>query len=517
MRVITLTGLVGLSLLVGCVGNGGDATDDVVDERNGAVTVPSTLWGTSGERWTTTSRLPDYSYVGYHNGEAALPNPAVTVSVRNFGALGDGKHDDTQAFLDAIAKTASGVIRVPAGTYIITKRIAITKSHIVLRGDGPTQTILEFPKSLAEVDGKNPATLGSPTPYSYGDTFLTISGNDPTSGSAKVTAGAKRGSKALTLSSTSGFSVGQWVSLFETDVSNTLAKRLYGDTADPGTDLTNKVIVSFQSPISAISGNTITLKRPIPVDVETRWSPQIGRFAPSVTESGIEQLGMHFKGNPYLGHAHEAGYNAIALNRVFHSWVRNVRIVNADIGVLQDHGAFCTITGVTIDTDYNRGAGAAAGGAVGHHALWLRNARDSLVTAFDVRQTFVHDLTAEGGTTSVFSSGKGLNVNLDHHRDAPYGILFTDIDLGKGTRAFDSGGAGDDGAHAAAYTTFWGLRSSTSFGLPSADFGPLLNFVGVNTSASSTPNGTWSLEKIAPTSLAPANLQAAMQRKRTGN
>jgi hypothetical protein len=499
------------------MGDDSDETDDVLDDASDAVTASSSLWGTNGELWNATSRLFDYSYAGYHNGEAALPESPVTVNVRDdFGAVGDGKTDDTQAFLNAVAETNSGVIFIPAGTYIITKRITINKSHIVLRGAGPNKTILEFPKSLAEVDGKNPSQLGSPTPYSYGDAFLTITGNEPKNAIANVTAGAKRGAKTLKLSNTNGMSVGKWVSLFETDVDNSLAQRLYGDTADPGTDLTNKLLVSFQSPISAISGNTITLKRSIPVDVETRWTPKIGLFTPNVTDSGIERLTMHFKGSPYLGHAHEAGYNAILLNRVFHSWVRNVQILNADIGVLQDYGAFCTISAVTVDSDFNRGAGAASGGASGHHAIWLRNARDSLVTGFDVRQKFVHDLSVEGGTMSVFSSGRGVDINLDHHRDAPYGILFTDIDLGSGTRVFNSGGAGDDGAHAAAYTTYWGLRSSASFGLPSSDFGPLLNFVGVKTSASSAPNGTWFLEKIAPTNLAPANLQAAMRKKRSG-
>ena len=43
----------------------------------------SDLWGVSGEKWTPQSRLPDFSFAGYHCGETplpALPPVAVTVS-----------------------------------------------------------------------------------------------------------------------------------------------------------------------------------------------------------------------------------------------------------------------------------------------------------------------------------------------------------------------------------------------------------------------------------------------------
>src|SRR5690606_13038896 len=33
----------------------------------------SLLWGRTGERWSPTSRLPDFSYAGYRRGEAPLP------------------------------------------------------------------------------------------------------------------------------------------------------------------------------------------------------------------------------------------------------------------------------------------------------------------------------------------------------------------------------------------------------------------------------------------------------------
>lgn len=63
------------------------------------------LWGTNGEKWSPTSRLPDVSYAGYASGEKAIPKLATKTNVRDFGAKGDSLTDDTKAFNDAIAAT----------------------------------------------------------------------------------------------------------------------------------------------------------------------------------------------------------------------------------------------------------------------------------------------------------------------------------------------------------------------------------------------------------------------------
>jgi len=55
----------------------------------------SKLWGRNGELWSPTSRLPDRSYAGYSRGEHALRALKADVSVKQFGAIGDGEADDT--------------------------------------------------------------------------------------------------------------------------------------------------------------------------------------------------------------------------------------------------------------------------------------------------------------------------------------------------------------------------------------------------------------------------------------
>src|SRR3954467_10499246 len=41
-------------------------------------TVTSTLWGKTGERWSPSGRLIDYSYAGYHNGDDPIPSTYAT-------------------------------------------------------------------------------------------------------------------------------------------------------------------------------------------------------------------------------------------------------------------------------------------------------------------------------------------------------------------------------------------------------------------------------------------------------
>lgn len=61
-----------------------------------------------------------------------------TVSVKDFGALGDGS-DATAAFIAAVASGA-GAIYVPSGTYIISSPIVINRD-IAIYGDGPNTKI----------------------------------------------------------------------------------------------------------------------------------------------------------------------------------------------------------------------------------------------------------------------------------------------------------------------------------------------------------------------------------------
>jgi hypothetical protein len=60
---------------------------------------------------------------------------AAATALQDFGAIGDGVADDSQAFLDAVdAIGREGTILVPEGQYIITKQINIP-NRVVIKGE----------------------------------------------------------------------------------------------------------------------------------------------------------------------------------------------------------------------------------------------------------------------------------------------------------------------------------------------------------------------------------------------
>lgn len=62
------------------------------------------------------------------------------ISVKDFGAVGDGVTDDTTAIQAAISavSTNGGIVNFPAGSYKITSTIRISNNHIYLVGEGGT-------------------------------------------------------------------------------------------------------------------------------------------------------------------------------------------------------------------------------------------------------------------------------------------------------------------------------------------------------------------------------------------
>ncbi|NQU47897.1 MAG: hypothetical protein HQ519_04565 [Planctomycetes bacterium] len=474
--------------------------------------IHSELWGDGGDLWRPDSRLPDFSFAGYHRGETEIPAVPQVCSVKDFGAVGDGIADDTQAFLDAIAATESGAIFIPAGRFKLTKIIEIQKSNLVLRGAGPTKTTLHFPTPLNEIKPNWGATTGGQrtSNYSWSGGLIWVKGNYRNQKLADVTGVAKRGDFSLEVSSSKPFAAGQQIEISLQDNSEkTLTRHLY--SGDPG-DMKKfaGAKVSMVVKITEISADKIHFDRPLRFDVRSEWKPQIQRFEPTVKEVGIENLSFEFPVQDYDGHFSEPGFNAVALSGVSDCWVRNIEIKNADSGIFVGAN-FCTISGVQFESKRapNRDC-------TGHHGIIL-GGNDNLFTNFEFRTKFIHDLGVSANDSgNVFSNSKGIDLNFDHHRRAPFENLFTNLDVGAGTRMWHCGGGASLGKHCAARGTFWNIRAAQPQQYPPSKFGPLsMNLVAIETEQASIkdPAGKW-FEAIAPQQIAPQNLHEAQLKSR---
>lgn len=477
----------------------------------------SELWGERGEKWTAASRLPDFSFAGYERGEKPLPAVPRGVSVKDFGAKGDGTTDDTAAFERALQEVKSGAIEVPPGRYRITGLLEITRPNVVLRGAGPEQSVLVCPTPLNEIKPNwGATTTGQRTSnYSWSGGFLTVRGGFGSKKLTDIAAPAQRGGREITVASTSGLRVGQEIEVYQSDTpDNSLAVHLYSGDAGPVQNLKGRGRASLVCRITALTENRVTLDRALRCDLRPEWKPQLHAFAPTVTRSGVENLGFEFPVTPYKGHFTELGFNPVALSGVAHCWIRNLRVLNADSGPFIS-GVFNTAEGVVLESrrpvDNQQ--------CTGHHGISVGGG-DNLVTRFDIRTRFIHDITVSGFCAgNVIESGRGADLSLDHHRYAPYENLFTDLDAGAGTRLWKCGGGAALGKHCGARGTFWNIRSAKPLAYPPADFGPpSMNLVALETAQPSqaNPDGKW-FEAIKPGAIQPANLRAAQLPRRLSN
>lgn len=115
----------------------------------------SQLWGVDGELWDPqTSRLDDFTNVGYKGGDEPIPDWPVAHSVTDYGAIPNDGIDDSQAFIDAIAACPDyHAVLVPKGQFTILQKIEISNNdYFCLRGEDMYESVIFFPKKIGEVD-----------------------------------------------------------------------------------------------------------------------------------------------------------------------------------------------------------------------------------------------------------------------------------------------------------------------------------------------------------------------------
>ncbi|MCH5378226.1 MAG: hypothetical protein JJ992_30080, partial [Planctomycetes bacterium] len=398
----------------------------------------------------------------------------------------------------------------------ITDFLYIRTSGTSLKGAGPRESILRFPTPLNEIKPNwGATTTGRKTSnYSWSGGFLWVAGSTSRDPLSRVSADADRGQQILQVSDPTNFKVGDDVRLSMHDTREQgLARYLYA--GDPGRleNLGSRASVSFAARVTSVdaAGQRIELDRPLRTDVRSQWNPRLYSAASSVEQVGIEDLGFVFPDLPYQGHFTELGYNAMAISGARNCWARNLWIQNADSGIFVG-GTNITLQQIVIASQRPVEPSRRA---TGHHGITL-GGQDNLLTDFDFQTRFMHDITVSSGSAgNVACDGQGLDICFDHHCYAPHANLFTNIDLGEGSRMFQSGGGAALGRHSASWETFWDIRSRRPQSWPDG-WGPdLMNLVGLTSSDPPVTNssGRW-FEPLDPERLQPRNLYDAQLARR---
>ena len=279
------------------------ATYDLPNDDNGCPgNCRQIPWKTGSDLWNS-GMLPNY-----------LP---VTCP----GLVGDGSTNDGPAIQNCInAAGANTAVSIPAGIYFVNTNLKM-KSNVVLRGAKPSG-----PPFL-------PAADASATTFKLGSsgqvTFGSWSTSSTMGSNVGIASGYTKGSTSIAMTSTSGFSTGDWIIVSENpDTSIPVTKT--GDDGDctwcgenDGVHLMSQIVQ-----ITAISGATLMLSRPLYYTFKSSLSPVARKISFSVSKAGLENIRLDGSSTDHPAFIYMAS---------LYSWVKGVETYHAGSGAKASH------------------------------------------------------------------------------------------------------------------------------------------------------------------------------------
>src|SRR4051812_35520870 len=125
--------------------------------------------------------IQDYSTAGYKGGTVPIPDVPVKVTISPVAG------DDTTSIQNAINTVAAlpldangfrGAVFMNAGTYEVGTSISITTSGVVLRGAGPTQTVIHATgtgqRTIVQLNGSGTRSTVSGTTHKIVDKYVPV-------------------------------------------------------------------------------------------------------------------------------------------------------------------------------------------------------------------------------------------------------------------------------------------------------------------------------------------------------
>ncbi len=424
----------------------------------------------------TDEYLPDFSYAGYHFGERALPDLPPTLEVTDFGARPDDDQDDTEALKKALAATLTApgavVLHLPKGRFVISDTLYLERSNLILQGSGsgPGGTTLFVSKPMADMPRdpviqkiedylvKNDKLVdGKPfSPFSWTGGVLWVRRKaEPAQAPLAQVLEGTRGAHVVRLDKALAVAPGSIVRLrwFNRGGDDSpLLRHIYGLERVPFgprlSDPKGEAIATEEATVKAVHGAELTLVQPLLHDIRPGWTVDV--VDPELMqEVGIEHLALEFAEQPYAGHHLERGFNGIYLTGLAHSFVRDVRVKNADSALLSDDCTNLTLSHIAV------------GGRLGHYGVHLGDVFDVLLQDFKIENENFHSVSFNTKSrNNVATHGAIYRPSLDQHRGANHQNLFDDLstreDRAKST-LFEHGGADYWGPTHGAFNTFWNI------------------------------------------------------------
>lgn len=263
--------------------------------------------------------IPDFSYVGYKNGEEAIPEVPVITSISPIA--GDNR-DHIQNAINKIAEMPltngiRGALLLKRGEYRVGGQIDINQSGIVIRGEGTGEAdtrviatkreqhdLFRFSGAggASEVSSSKVQIVGSYIPV--GERTFTVQDHSFQVGDTVLVTRAPKQS---------------WISMLGMD------KLENASDPDDFNWTTDEYTMKYKRVIKEISGNKITVDAPLVDPIDEQYATgYVSKYnwEKKITNVGIENIRLI---SEYAGEDDEShGWNAIVINHVQDGWVRNI-------------------------------------------------------------------------------------------------------------------------------------------------------------------------------------------------
>ena len=259
--------------------------------------------------------IPDFSRVGYYNGDKEVPN--VTV-VKIISPSGDAEKQIQDAIGDLAKKPVDkngfrGAVLLKKGSYKISGKISIEASGIVLRGEGNETKLIAAgtdKRALIDVAGMGKVQEIKNTRTKITDKYVPV------------------GAKSFSVASANGYKAGDKIILYRPGT-NQWIKDLKMDqiVERPGTRQwqPNEYNLQYERVITKVDGNKIFIDNPVVMAMEPKYGGgEIYKYSfdGRINNVGIENL---YCESEFLSDtAENHSWDAVSFDKIENGWVRNV-------------------------------------------------------------------------------------------------------------------------------------------------------------------------------------------------
>lgn len=409
------------------------------------------------------SYLPDFSYAGYHGGEKSVPTTfsGTVIKAEEYGVLPNDGLDDSKALVSLLEgiDTVKGPVKLilPKGRIILSDILYFQRNHLTISGLGSDENgteiyiprpmmYLDPPEDLKELreylevqnkiqkEKKNNIHLPfSPYSWTGGMLWTRVPGvrvksylnkYDKEEVSLAQISKAKRATKILEVSSSEQLKVGdvveiQWFN--RKGKSGKLLKELYGDfklkVGSHHWNFPKLPLVRQQVRIMKITGNKVTIDCPLLISIQPGYDVVIKKWE-HLEEVNFEHFRISFPLSNRIAHHVEQGYNGMYLTRLYNSYVNDVKIHNADSGILTEGIANVTIQ--NIET---------SGEKMAHYTVQMGGVHHVLVKNLKVKNKAMHPVSFNTfATQNVYTQCEVMQKPvLDQHSGVNHQNLFDNI------------------------------------------------------------------------------------------